>query len=216
MNIADGHQMYVVSFCKQSKIKSLTLSDITKIENLPPFLHTFICSINGVQKIENLPHLLRELTCQCNHITKIENLPNRLEIFNCSSNGIQKIENLPNSLRQFDCHNNFFISKIENLPKLLQKFDCRYTDIIHIENLPCTLQTFDYTDNKIKFIDNIPKNEYIEMFGNFDLQKYHKMKKSAKIICNGCYNWVWKPKCRDGKIGIRLKLDLKFVDECVK
>ena len=39
---------------------------------------------------------------------------------------------------------------------------------------------------------------------------YAKRKKAAKIITQGCHNWVWKPICRDGNIGIRPRLDIAF------
>jgi len=34
-------------------------------------------------------------------------------------------------------------------------------------------------------------------------------KKAALVITKGCHNWVWKPRCKDGTIGIRPRLDMK-------
>ena len=41
---------------------------------------------------------------------------------------------------------------------------------------------------------------------------YTKRIKAAAIITEGCHNWVWKPICRDGSIGIRPRLDMKHYD----
>ena len=40
---------------------------------------------------------------------------------------------------------------------------------------------------------------------------YSKRVLAAKIITNGCHNWIWKPMCNDGTIGIRPKLDAEFL-----
>jgi hypothetical protein len=35
--------------------------------------------------------------------------------------------------------------------------------------------------------------------------------RKARIIQRGCHNWVFRPKCRDGTIGIRPRLDAKYL-----
>ena len=62
------------------------------------------------------------------------------------------------------------------------------------------------------------------MFGNFKLKDYnlikrlqrhirfkiiYKRNKAARIIQNGCHNWLWKPICKDSSIGIVPRLMLK-------
>lgn len=42
---------------------------------------------------------------------------------------------------------------------------------------------------------------------------YARRKRKAMIINRACYNWVWKPICKDGTMGIRVKLDLKYLKE---
>jgi Leucine-rich repeat (LRR) protein len=39
------------------------------------------------------------------------------------------------------------------------------------------------------------------------LRHYTRRKAAARKIVEGCHNWVWKPKCKDGTIGIRPRLD---------
>jgi len=41
------------------------------------------------------------------------------------------------------------------------------------------------------------------------LRHYTRRKAAARKIVEGCHNWVWKPKCKDGTIGIRPRLDLR-------
>jgi hypothetical protein len=40
------------------------------------------------------------------------------------------------------------------------------------------------------------------------LRHYTKRKAAATKITRGCHNWVWKPMCKDGSIGIRPRLDM--------
>lgn len=166
-------------------------------------LINFDCSINRITKIENLPDSLLYIDCSYNDINKIENLPDSLLFFNCRANNIIKIENLPNKLECFNCTTNRII-KIENLPNYLQRFYC---DIDNIE-----------------FVDNIPLNHYI--FNNkFDLDWYNTFKKiqrrirrrhvkkvnAIKLIQKNCENWLWKPMCKDGSIGINAILTWKAI-----
>jgi hypothetical protein len=72
-------------------------------------------------------------------------------------------------------------------------------------------------------VDNVTIKRYKKFFGEFDVTKYtkikkcqrvvikwyHRRKKSAKVISNTVHDWVWKPLCRDGKFGVRLRLDTK-------
>ena len=40
---------------------------------------------------------------------------------------------------------------------------------------------------------------------------YNRRKIAAKIITEACHDWVWKPNCRDGTIGIRPRLDMEYL-----
>jgi len=40
---------------------------------------------------------------------------------------------------------------------------------------------------------------------------YARRKRKAMIINRACHNWVWKPICKDGTMGIRVKLDLRYL-----
>ncbi|KAJ3376759.1 hypothetical protein HDU92_009042, partial [Lobulomyces angularis] len=134
-----------------------------------------------------------------NRITKIENLPSNLIEFGCFDNRITKIENLPDSLKIFRCCNQ--IKKIENLPLGLS-----YIDIEGVRVL-------------IESVDDVP----YDFWSEFSLKGYQAVKRIQKRLSRrhkfkinavrriqaGCRNWIWKPLCKDGTIGIRPRLDLK-------
>jgi hypothetical protein len=68
--------------------------------------------------------------------------------------------------------------------------------------------------NTIKFIDNVEKERI-----SFTLKGYQSVRRIQKrmkrrykkakaiIIQRGCHNWIWKPLCNDGTVGIRPRLD---------
>lgn len=40
-----------------------------------------------------------------------------------------------------------------------------------------------------------------------------RRKRAARIITQACHNWVWKPICNDGKMGVRIRLDIAELGE---
>ena len=174
----------------------------TKIENVPPSVTEFTCSRNRIKKIENVPPSVTTLDCSYNHITKIENVPPLVTRFYCAYNQITKIENVPLSVTSFDCYDNE-ITKIENLPPALMYFQCYHNPITHVDDVPII---------------------WWNWRGGFDIKKYNLIKrlqrririklrvkrnKAARVIQNGCHNWLWKTECKDGTMGIVLRLSLK-------
>jgi hypothetical protein len=125
-------------------------------------------------------------------------------------------------LKEFVCWGNN-ITKIENLPDSLEKFHCWENNIKKIENLPESLQDFCYTGSQVQFVDNVTIERYKKFFSEFEIEDYTKIKKcqrvvikwyyrrkrKAKLVSNAVHNWVWKPLCRDGSYGVRLRLDTK-------
>ena len=198
---------------------------ITKIENLPETLTTLICNSNEITKIENLPATVIKFHCYGNEITTIENLPPALTTLNCDRNRITKIENLPSSLTDFNCVVNQ-ITKIENLPETLIYFNCSGNLIRKIENLPRGLKYVWYDRACTRYVDDISLHWW-DQRGGFKLETYNIIKRlqrririrfhiknrKARIIQNACHNWLWKTKCRDGTMGIVLRLSLKKLRE---
>jgi hypothetical protein len=87
--------------------------------------------------------------------------------------------------------------------------------------LPESLKLFIFDDNRIQFVDNLGIDEYKLVFGEFYVKDYTNIKKctrivdfwykthqeAALVITRNCHNWIWKPLCNDGTIGIRPRLD---------
>jgi hypothetical protein len=42
--------------------------------------------------------------------------------------------------------------------------------------------------------------------------RYKRQKCAATIIQNGCHNWLWKPKCDDGTVGIQCRMMVKELE----
>ncbi|KAJ3382203.1 hypothetical protein HDU92_004887, partial [Lobulomyces angularis] len=109
---------------------------------------------------------------------------------------------------------------LENLPNSLRVIDCiRNSRIKKIENLPFGLTTFSYVRYFVREIDNISMNEInFSLLGYQSLKRvqkrlkmrYSAIRRAAKVIHAGCFNWIWKPICNDGSIGIRPRLDLNY------
>jgi Leucine-rich repeat (LRR) protein len=145
------------------------------------------------------------------NLNTIQGVHSQLISLDCSNNNITKLDNLYTNLKELDCSFNK-ITKIENLPESLLELDIIYNRIKVIENLPQNLIYFEFDGNPISHVDNIP----IEWFnGHFSFAWYNFIKKfqrrfrlrflrnkSARIIQNGCHNWLWKPVCADGSTGI--------------
>ena len=161
------------------------------------------------------------LTFLHKELTKIQNLPTNLIFINYGYNNITEIQNLPHTLQYFGCYCNK-IKKIKNLPNSLQIFQCNQNEITKIENLPSGLKEFHYKYNPIQYVDNISINWFNER-GGFNLKWYNNIKYlqrriklrfkkkdiSVRIIQKGCHNWLYKPLCNDGTIGIVPRLFMK-------
>ncbi|MHC4780398.1 MAG: hypothetical protein ACYTFG_17650 [Planctomycetota bacterium] len=207
------------------KVFDCGITEVNKIENLPENLQEFYCWDTEVSKIENLPENLQRFDCYCTQVSKIENLPENLQVFYCSRTKVNKIENLPENLQVFRCWSTQ-VSKIENLPKNLQEFYCCHTQVSKIENLPIGLKNFMRYD--ITHIDLLNEEEYGNILGDFDLEKYNlirrlqryirfkikwKRENAACIIQLRYLNyWYYPPKCKDGTIGLACQRMLRHVN----
>jgi hypothetical protein len=129
---------------------------------------------------------------------------------------ISVLENLPYSLFILDIRDTV-ISKIQNLPNTLHSLDMVGTRIQVIENLPMTLRWIDYDEDFNGSVDNIPASSI-----NFKIHGYNGIKRIQKrvkklyneqriIISYTLHDWIWKPLCNDGTIGLRPRLDTEFL-----
>ena len=79
---------------------------------------------------------------------------------------------------------------------------------------------FDNIFAKIVYIVNVVNTSFssawVEKCQKWIKKRYWKRKRKMIIISRACFNWIWKPICRDNTIGIRLKLDLKHLNDLNK
>lgn len=79
----------------------------------------------------------------------------------------------------------------------------------------CTRMGVDKNAFEIKHIDekdNIDE-EISELVHKIETQlnAYEKRQNdAARVIQNGCHNWIWSPLCKDNTVGIRPRLDYQF------
>jgi hypothetical protein len=59
------------------------------------------------------------------------------------------------------------------------------------------------------------KDTYANKIQRAYLKHFTRRKYAAMIISRGCHNWVWKPECKDGTIGIRPRLDMEYLSEYI-
>jgi hypothetical protein len=72
------------------------------------------------------------------------------------------------------------------------------------DGCPLNLDSRFYFDNEYSY----KEYQMAMKIKHFYKKRHARRKYSANIINSGCYNWVWKPKCKDGSIGIRPRLDM--------
>lgn len=203
----------------------ISCQGIERLENLPDSLESLDCDNNEITRIENLPTSLREFICHLNKITRLENLPNSLRVLECSFNRIERLENLPDSLHQLYCDGTH-ISRLENLPKSLHTLQFCDNEITKLENLPLGLEVFFIGQKdemeEISHIDELDFNRFrnleIDFFKVYNiirrfqkrwrLARKWKRAKAARTIQKGMENWLWSPKCKDGTVGISVRLAL--------
>jgi hypothetical protein len=123
----------------------------------------------------------------------------------------------PISCQDFITHYCIF-HKINNIP---QDFMC--------DTRSCMIMLYwDFLQHKPNFIfykDAFLKNcahhqryDVIKYLSTIIIQRQWKIytknkNKAAKIIQHAMHNWLWKPICKDGTIGINLRLGLKMIKE---
>jgi ankyrin repeat protein len=69
----------------------------------------------------------------------------------------------------------------------------------------------DSRTNIYKLQEQIKQEEYPRLF-QIIKDRIKLINNSATIIQNGCHNWLWKPKCDDGTVGIQCRLMVKDIE----
>lgn len=165
------------------------------------------CSGNHIYRIDKLYEGLENLICSFNRINKIENLPNTLKTLDISYNRICEIDKLPEGLLMLDCRMNH-IKHMKNIPKTLIYLYCDWRVITKIDNVDKSRLNFDYDYTKFMKQYNIIRKLQRRIKIN-----YKKKNKSARIIQKGCEDWLWKPVCNDGNMGINVRIGFRKCEE---
>ena len=195
----NNNKLYKINISLNSNIRILNIS------------HNFIIETNILSK-KFLPKLV-ELYCTD---TLITNMPMRISSY----------------LEIIDIRNNRYLS---NIPDKM----CYYLYNL----LELNIMNTGISELQLKYIKNatVIQHGTIYKIDNIDLVWFHdrhitltykfytiirKMQRKLKkrfqvklrailIIQRGCHNWIWKPVCKDGTIGIRLRLDCLYLDRYI-
>ena len=149
---------------------------------------------------------------RCEQVTEIiwNGAPSTLEIVALSGNHITRMNwlNAPRQLTSVYLNWNM-ITKInwDHAPPNLTCIDLSDNPIteINFKNSPRTLIKVWGFQTQFKEYKSACKIQRAY------LRYYTRRKVAALKITNGCHNWIWKPICKDGTIGIRPRLDLSFL-----
>jgi Leucine-rich repeat (LRR) protein len=136
--------------------------------------------------------ILYELNCSNNKLTKLPELPDTLIELYCQNNLLTELPNLKNvCILECDWHMINYTPTFKN-----------YKYFLYVSRLPTT-QVFEHIRRVAVVI--------IQRNTRYFLMK-RKFTKSIAIIKiqRGCHNWLWNPICRDGKMGINLRLGLNM------
>ena len=181
------------------------------------------CSHDGLTALPPLPSDLTQLYCDCNEISALPNsLPSTLVTLFCSDNILTALPTtLPLTLTELYCCGNK-LQVLPDLPPDLQVLACDDNNLTTLPALPSTLTDLYCEGNPITWCSRLgdlirlrQPNKLIRKVAATKAQRgwkrYRERKQrdqAARKIQKACDNWLFKPKCRDGTIGIVPRLIL--------
>lgn len=180
---------------------------------LPKFLEDLNCCGTGVSILPKLPDTLKILRCAGNHIDSLPYLPSSLEYLGCYDNDLVILPELPKNLRFLHAQINNLVS-LPELPKSLRNIDITTNPNLVNVNLVPLVESFRYSST-LKSIDGVLLDKInfslhgyyaIHMLQRRMRRRFSKKTKAAKIIQKHLENWLFKPKCNDGTVGIAVRL----------
>jgi Leucine-rich repeat (LRR) protein len=152
----------------------------------------------------------------CTH-TLISNLPEKmssyLEIIDVRNNNY--LHDLPEKM----CYCLYNLVELNITNTGITKLQLKYINLNTVMIRHSTLYKIDnveldwFTNKRIKFTYKcymIIKKLQRKLKNQFQIKL-----RAILIIQRGCHNWIWKPVCKDGTVGIRLKLDCLYLDKYV-
>ena len=197
-----------------------------------------IWTYEHIRRIVNLPESLEELGCPGTLASSRINLPNLTKLF-CRFSVFEKltVSNL-RSLTLLNYHKDHDgglvdLSELEvltdlcilhcgdidclKLPKHVERIVIRASRIALVYGTTLHLKSIIVKQNGsismvdcLKYSDNLVDHmiPLIKLISR--VKKWYKKKKQAMIIIErNLFNWVWKPVCNDGTLGVRPRLDIR-------
>jgi Leucine-rich repeat (LRR) protein len=173
-------------------------------------------SYKGITEIkwEGCPVSLKKIYLDGNQIEEMkwEGCPHSLHIINLSGNQIKEMkwEGCPQHLIEINLDDN-------QIKEMNWKSCTQHLNTICLSNNQIEEMNWEGCSDNIIYYDGPFEDEYYtykkkskaaRIIQNNYLRHYTKRKYAAKVITEGCHNWVWKPLLKDGTNGIRLRLDL--------
>lgn len=223
----------------QSRLKELDLGNISTstLLSLPDTLEKLECVKSDITELPTLPHGLKELNVSCTGIKKLPQLPSTLEVLLCDNSHITELPTLPPLLKKLFCFNSG-LGSLPALPRSLEFLDVAGTIVERIPPIPSTLKHLDVGDSRVKYISSkVPASCCIDgiehkmikwCFGDdkerfevcdYSRKRYAKCLRvaskviarriAASVIQRNLKNWLYKPICADGRLGIIPRLGIK-------
>jgi len=210
--------------------------DVSVLPALPVVLRKLYCSSSLLLELPELPEGLQELVINNTRIKKLPKLPETLTRLSCDFTAITELPSLPRSLTELSCQY-CRISTLPELPPGLEKLDISNTFIQRIPPLPSSMSQLFFYHTNVKYLSSrIPTNCYIrpdDFALNWcfqsDMNKVEVDKKAQQryaaclrlaskviakrtavsLIQRNVRNWIDKPICNDGKLGIAVRLGMR-------
>lgn len=193
---------------------------MNKLICLPPLPHslTYICCHkNKLTSLPPLPPSLLHLCCSENEITVIPPLPQTLKHFECFKNKLTCLPTLPEGLTHLYCQDNHLIS-LPTLPSTLIRLDCTKNNFTFMPAVPFYCDVY-YVDNPLIWCENVRRAPRFNLKINkvamihVILGKYYARLWFKERLGKYIDKWLDAPVTNDGKLGIRLRINLqKYCD----
>lgn len=104
-----------------------------------------------------------------------------------------------------------FREKIEDI----YVYDVRSTDILKRLYKERNFVIYELEDSRLEDTYQRAKNNLLIINGK-EVTVYNIRDNAARVIQKGCYNWLWKPICKDGSISINTKLGFSNIKTTLK
>ncbi len=111
---------------------------------------------------------------------------------------------------ELNSFNQYYIEITRRLDRISDIIDDMTRRITERINFYCNIHNHYYSCNKCEFQKNYSSKKIQRVWRKYI---YNKRDNAARVIQNGLHNWLAKPVCNDGTIGIIPRLAMRENDE---